>query len=247
MKSTKDIVAASFGPAVETSGVCQTHGASSVKAIGPGGWYCVPCMETTLTTESRRLWETERHAHLKRVADIPAKYLGQEFKASGPAQKGARGTVKAFRDFLLKNRCWAVLVLSGLPGTGKTLMACEFAQALIDNCGWQVRYCTAKGMISEIQASYGTDGKSEAGEIERFVRYEVLILDEIDVKGSGANSNVLLTEVINRRYNDGRPVVIITNQAFDTLAEFVGDRVLDRLYENSFVAEFAWPSFRRAK
>jgi DNA replication protein DnaC len=57
---------------------------------------------------------------------------------------------------------------------------------------------------------------------------------------------LLLTEIINRRYNAEKPVVVITNQAFDTLARFVGDRVADRLHENAYVCAFSWPSFRRA-
>ena len=245
MKPASELVSSAYGPAVETNGLCAEHGQSAVKAIGPAGWYCVTCMEATLKADSRSVWEAERHEHLKKVADIPAKFRGKAFKATTPGQKAARAMVKSYRDFILKERTWAVLVLSGTVGTGKTLMACEFAQALIENCGWQVRYCTAAGMISEIQASYSMDDKTEAGEVERFVRYEVLILDEIDVKGAGQNANKLLTEVINRRYNAGRPVVIITNQAFGTLVDFVGDRVLDRMHENSFFAEFNWPSARR--
>jgi DNA replication protein DnaC len=246
MQPTNELLPSQFFAGTEVSGECGLHGPSNVQTFGAGKWYCATCLEATLADESRSVWESERNAHLKKVADIPAKYVGQVFTATTPAQKRARVQVKQFRDFILKERTWAVLVLFGGNGTGKTLMACEFAQALIANCGWQVRYITAKGMVAEIQASYRSETKSEEGEISKFVRYEVLILDEIDAKSGGQNSNVLLTEVINRRYNAGRPVIVITNQPFEKLAEFVGDRVHDRLHENSFIAAFDWASFRRA-
>lgn len=246
MKPTSEIVAIGFGGTTEVAGECEAHGASSINAVGPTKWYCVACMDATLKVDQQSVWEVSRHDHLRKVAAIPAKYVGKAFAATSPKHKAVRKQVKEYRDFILAERTWAVLVLFGGVGTGKTLMACEFAQAMIDNCGWQVRYTTAKGMISEIQASYSTEGKTEAGEIDKFVRYEVLILDEIDAKAGGPNSNVLLTEVINRRYNAGRPMIVITNQPFADLAEFVGDRVLDRLHENSFIAAFDWPSFRRA-
>lgn len=247
MKPTSEFVTTQFGPATELTGECETHGASTIKAFGGMvAWYCAGCMESKLKGETQQMWELERQSHMSRVADIPMKYIGKSFAATTAAQKKARSQVKSYRDFILKERTWAVLVLVGSVGTGKTLMACEFAQALIQNCGWQVRYITTKGMIGEIQASYSSDSKTEEGEIAKFVRYEVLILDEIDAKAGGQNSNVLLTEVINRRYNAGRPVVVITNQPFESLVEFVGDRVHDRLHENSFVAAFDWPSFRRA-
>jgi DNA replication protein DnaC len=141
---------------------------------------------------------------------------------------------------------WTVLALVGGVGTGKTLLACELAVALIDKLGLSVRYATAQAIVSEVQATYGAEGKSEETEIARFAQYDVLIIDEIDAKRSSENANLLLTEIINRRYNAEKPVVVITNQAFDTLARFVGDRVADRLHENAYVCAFSWPSFRRA-
>jgi DNA replication protein DnaC len=133
----------------------------------------------------------------------------------------------------------------GNVGTGKTLLASELAESLIEGLSMSVRYCTAKQMIAEIQAAYSAEGKSEEMEVLRFVQYGLLILDEIDAKPDRENANLLLTEVINRRYNAEMPVVVITNQPFDNLAKFVGDRVDDRLHENAFVCSFDWPSFRR--
>lgn len=235
---------------VEVEGECPTHGIKKVwinPKVTPE-WFCNECHHAKVMAEEDAKMRANRRAHLHYIAQLPAKYLGKPFPAKTPAQKQARVLVKAFLDAINPSEStWAVLVLFGGVGTGKTRMATELAESIIDKMGRSVRYCTAKQMISEIRAAYSTEGKTEAGEIERFVQYSVLIIDEIDVKSDSENANQLMGEVINRRYNADKPVVVITNQAFDKLGAFVGDRVLDRLHENAMVAHFTWGSFRSAR
>lgn len=233
---------------IEIEGECPEHGKAInylPKRFADLPWSCPTCEQIRAKEESERKWIEERRATLHRIACIPNKYRGSKFDATTPEQKFVRSTVKAFRDAIAGKLQWAVLVLFGGVGTGKTLLASELAEALIDRMSMSVRYCTAKQMISEIQTSYSDDTKSEEGEVLRFLQYDVLILDEIDAKPDRENANLLLTEVINRRYNEEKPVVVITNQPFDSLAKFVGDRVDDRLHENAYVCSFDWPSFRR--
>lgn len=229
-------------------GDCEIHGKGMVycpKFLADRPWVCPTCSQEAAKAESERQWLIERSDTLHRIAGVPQKYRGARFEATTPEQKFVRSTVKAYRDAIAAKLHWAVLVLFGGVGTGKTLLASELAESLVNNLSMSVRYCTAKQMIAEIQQAYGIEGKSEEGEILRFVQYSVLILDEIDAKPDRENANLLLNEVINRRYNEEKPVVVITNQPFDSLAKFVGDRVDDRLHENAYVCSFDWPSFRR--
>lgn len=232
----------------EVHGVCDTHGEQSVflpKFLKVKNWACPVCSADKAKTDMQNAWLAERLENLHRIAHIPSKYRGARFEASTAAQKTARSTARAFRDVISTSRTWAVLVLFGGVGTGKTLLASELAESIINNLNMSVRYCTAKQMIAEIQASYSSEGKSEEGEVLRFVQYDLLIIDEIDAKRDSDSANLLLTEVINRRYNEEKPMVVITNQPFDNLAKFVGDRVDDRLHENAYVCSFDWASFRR--
>jgi DNA replication protein DnaC len=246
MENIGELIAGVAGKFHKVSGECPAHGPSEVGVLREGGaWYCPKCFEAKMAEESRAKWIEDRNATLYAIAKIPSKYAGQKFVAHTPEHKAARGIAKTFRDFIVEKPRWGVLVLMGTVGTGKTLLACEFAESWIKNLTRSVRYTTANGMIKEIQASYGREGKSEEGEIMRFVQYDLLILDEIDAKPETANANLLLTEIINRRYGEEKPVIVITNQPFEKIADFVGDRVADRLHENAFVCSFDWPSFRR--
>ena len=247
--SAVDIVqqAIASGKMTATPGVCATHGESTITTPTKfnKGWFCMECHMEAMKKDEHERWLKSRSETLHRIADIPRKYRGEKFLATTEPQKAARLMVKAFRDFFVEKRTWAVLVMMGGVGTGKTLMASELAESLINNNSISVRYCTCKQMISEIQSSYGSENKTEEGEILRFVQYDLLILDEIDAKPDKENANILLTEVINRRYNQDKAVAVITNQPFDNLEKFVGSRVDDRLHENSFICSFDWPSFRR--
>ena len=248
MEMLGDMVGGWLQNCTTIEGNCEKHGSQPMILpyfVKSREWACKICGEEEAKAKAEEQWRKDRVETLHRIASIPRKYQGMRFEATTTAQKQVRSQVRAFRDIIASERVWAVLVLFGGVGTGKTLLASELAESLIDKLNISVRYCTAKQMIAEIQASYGAEGKSEEGEVLRFVQYDVLILDEIDAKPDRENANLLLTEVINRRYNEEKPVVVITNQPFDSLAKFVGDRVDDRLHENAYVCSFDWPSFRR--
>lgn len=226
-------------------GECPDHGAQKRLTRLGAAWTCPGCLDAKLKAEADAMLLAQRSADLMAAAYIPTKYVGARFAAGTDAQRAVLQTVVAFRDFVLHQKAWCALIMAGKTGTGKTLLACQLAQSLVSSTARSVRYITAKGMISEIQASYGRDGKSEEGEIARFAQYDVLILDEIDAIPDRENSKLLLTEIINRRYNDNKPVIVISNQPLAKLANFVGDRVHSRLYENSFPCDFSWEDFRR--
>lgn len=226
-------------------GDCPSHGPSDVLTRPGGAWACPRCLEIEMATETRAMWVAERAASLMQTAMIPARYIDQRFCAETQKQKIVKQTVASFRDFILAEKKWAALIMVGITGTGKTLLACEIAQALIRRAAMSARYITAQGMVSEIQASYGREGKSEEGEIMRFAQYDVLILDEIDAVRAKDNTALLLTEIINRRYNENKSVIVISNQPFESLAKFVGDRVYSRLHENAFICAFEWKDYRR--
>lgn len=227
-------------------GECESHGTARVLVRIGRPWHCPTCLEATMATEAQALWLAERNASLMDSATIPKKYIGQRFTVTTAEQKAVVKQVGTFRDFILREPTWAALLLIGQTGTGKTLLACQLAQSLITRASKSVRYLTAKGMISEIQASYGREGKSEEGELMRFAQFDVLILDEIDAIPARENSSLLLTEVINRRYNENKPVIVISNQPFDNLDKYVGERVHSRLHENSFSCAFGWDDYRRS-
>lgn len=240
---------------------CETHGeyTGTVRRTLSGknyGGVCPKCNDERAALwaelEAKHAAEQVRRAiETKRAAcRIPARFAQASFaqyEASGETQRRALKCSKAFADHFDKMReRGASLTYMGNPGTGKTHLACAVGNALLD-AGRVVLYRTAYGLLREIKATWGGDaGKSEAEVIRTFCRADLLILDEIGVQFGTDVERVLLFDVINARYADLKPMVIVSNLDERGLVEYLGERIFDRLAENgSAVVAFDWKSYRR--
>lgn len=137
------------------------------------------------------------------------------------------------------------LMLIGKTGTGKTHLAAAIANKIIEN-GYQAVYSVADQMIRDIRASWGGKG-DESEAIKKFVSPDLLIIDEIGAGHSSESEKTHYFQVINARYEEVKPTILITNLALDELIETIGDRSVDRMRDASGSALiFDWES-RRGK
>ena len=80
--------------------------------------------------------------------------------------------------------------------------------------------------------------------MEKYCYPGLLIIDEIGVQyGTDSERNILF-EVINDRYEDMLPTIMISNLPLNELAPLLGERVVDRMLEGGAVLSFNWPSYR---
>lgn len=161
----------------------------------------------------------------------------------------------------------AGLVLSGKPGTGKSHLALagivqeierweqknreKFAdtkQVNLTNFHIDGAYVTCMDMVRSIRDTWRKDSeKSEKEVIAFYCRCDFLIIDEVGVQNGTDSEKVLMFEVMDRRYRDMKPTIILTNQGLEGFKEFVGDRVFDRLRDTSKWVSFDWESYRGKK
>jgi DNA replication protein DnaC len=72
----------------------------------------------------------------------------------------------------------------------------------------------------------------------------LLVMDEVGVQYGTDAEKVLLFDVINRRYQDVMPTILLTNLDKAGLREYLGDRAFDRIRENGLLVPFVWESHR---
>lgn len=115
------------------------------------------------------------------------------------------------------------LLFSGPVGVGKTHLAAAIANNLIDQL-YVVIFGSSADIISRIKQTYGSGQESELGVIEALTNVDLLVIDDLGKEKASDNTSTVLYQIINRLYEDERPLVITTNYTSDVLAKRLGER-----------------------
>ena len=150
--------------------------------------------------------------------------------------------VKNFTAHRTVGRC---LVFSGNVGTGKTHLACAIALALAQR-DQRVQYFTVTELIRRLRSCWDRGApRKEADVLSDLCKLDLLVLDEVGVQFGRDSEIVQLTEVLDLRYREIKPTLLISNVPYRDLGQFVGERIVDRIRENGGkVLIFDWESRR---
>lgn len=136
--------------------------------------------------------------------------------------------------------------LCGECGTGKTMLACIMVENIM-NQGYSAHYITAWQMIQEIRQGYKKDiSESVPYFIKQYVDKSFLVIDEIGVQHGTDDERILLYQVIDGRYNEVKPTVLISNSMNPVDDGYLDLRTIDRLKDGGgFSITFTGESYRR--
>jgi DNA replication protein DnaC len=180
-------------------------------------------------------------------AAIPPRFIGKTFdnyRADGEGQARVLKVCREYAENFPRHlRTGGSLILSGLPGTGKSHLAGAVLQAILPaHVGV---YVTLMDLIRTLRDTWRRDSEvTETQMLARLQAIPLLVIDEIGVQYGTDGERAILFDVLDRRYRELRPSILMTNLGKEEFRTAIGDRVFDRLTEVARWVSFDWPSFR---
>lgn len=144
--------------------------------------------------------------------------------------------------FVVKSE--GVLML-GPPGVGKSHLAIAIGISAIEN-GYTVRHVSAFDLAEDLAEAEVLGNRKDT--VTRYLKPNLLILDEFGMKRLPKNAAEDLLEVFHRRYLNGS-TIIATNRPVDDWGKILGDNaatsaILDRFLENIHLLKITGRSYR---
>lgn len=264
MRQATELIGGSINPQTyERASTCAKHGAYTERGGSLTGelhkamWFgCPQC-----NREQREQEELEERARQERVrqariearlnqSGIPLAFRDRTFDnfvAETDEQRNALDVARAFAENFWTKHLPAgdFLVFGGNPGTGKSHLALAIMQHVMRHS--TAMYIDAMALIRRVRATWRRDSEQSEEDVLHMLGFTVdlLAIDEIGVQRGTDDEQAIVFEIINRRYRDLRPTILMTNLDGKGMKEFLGARTMDRLYERGTMVPFLWGSHRR--
>ena len=239
---------------------CEFHGAYESRNLFRSFWS--GCPQCGAEREAQEKVERERKGRSEWLqawqrklgsAGIPERFRDrslESFVAETDAQQRALdfalNYAKEF-DAVLETGRSALFI--GKPGTGKTHLAVGIGLHLMNRDSRSVLFSTVMRAIRSVKDTWSKDSEqSETDAIASLTDPDLLILDEVGVQVGSETEKLILFDVLNERYENRRPTLLLSNLDLGGVRTYLGERVFDRLREDGGEAiVFDWQSHRGRK
>lgn len=232
---------------------CPVHGPFMARNIYGRVWSkCSTCSEVR-AAEDQRLRDQQaardaerHHREALDTAAIPARFVDRTFdgfRAETPAMRRALTVCRDYAENFSDNaRRGAGLVLAGRPGTGKSHLSVAILQSVLTR---DVRYITCGDLIRAVRDTWRrSSDRTETQVLSYLQRLDLLVIDEVGVQYGTNGEQTILFDVLDRRYREIKPTILLTNQDKEEFTGFIGERTFDRVAETCLWVPFTWQSYR---
>lgn len=233
--------------------ICERHGPFLSRHVVSRLWTrCQSCAADAAAEREQeervkaQLAAERRHQRMLDEARIPERFRGRSFDNFIADSDDKRYALSVCRDYAERFSDFAGrgagLILAGRPGTGKSHLASAALQAVLST---DVRYVTCSDLVRAVRETWRKDSERTEAQLLRYLeRLDLLVIDELGARTETDNVQSIVFDVIDLRYREVKPTILLTNQDKVGLKQFVGDRTFDRLVETCRWIPFDWDSYR---
>lgn len=248
------------GTAKTQQNECREHGVYTATMMPNGQWSgCPGCIEADKArdrqAEQRKRFNSSNAARLERLREnslIPRRFQSRTLEGfeagdhSGKqfVKKACMRYVERFEDRLEQG---GGIVVTGGVGAGKSHLAYAVGNALLEQ-GRSVMGIDVYELIDLIkERAFGQKASSEREAIKAFVAgLDLLILDEVGAQLGTDWERLTLFKIVNERYKQMLPTILISNIDAPSLGEYLGERIVDRMTEGGgMTLTLDWESYRK--
>jgi len=236
---------------------CPVHGKYQAISLSPGKPFsdCPDCRIEAIDRETIERIKGHDGRHDDRIKDrlekeIPRRFRDKTFENYSvdvsPEAREVRDVVwnyaKNFRENRAKGRS---LLLLGNPGTGKNHLAVALVRVVLLN-GFNARIMDASDLVQRVKSTWNAQaGDAESKAIWYLSKLDLLVINELGALFNTEAEKKVLFRVINRRYEDLLPTVVIGNVNREEAEAILGRPVYDRFKEGGGQAlVLDWASYR---
>lgn len=236
---------------------CEQHGDFESRNVFGSIWTKCPACSAEAAVKDQaerehREREAAQEAWQRRLgySGIPDRFMNRSLKSYAAETEGQRRALAfaeayadSFDEALSTGRS---AVFIGMPGTGKTHLAVGIGLRIMHRDGRTVLFSTVMRAIRRVRNTWSRNTEeTETAAIEALTRPDLLILDEVGVQYGSDAEKLLIFDILNERYENRRPTLLLSNLALDDVKAYLGERVYDRLREDGGeVVVFDWESHR---
>lgn len=240
--------------------ICEKHGEYEVKTSPmPGGRLivkdnCSKCAEEAEAEYQRKEAEERQKLVTKRMeasllnAGVSKRNLWKKFDSfivENDKQKEALNHCREIADDVINGRVAKNTFMIGSVGTGKTHLAASIIHDLVKSKS--VRCIRLIDLMRKLKDSWRRDSDyTETEAINYYANLDLLIIDEVGIQFGSDAEKMFMFDIINGRYENMKPTILISNLNLSNLKENLGEQVIDRLREDGGkVLVFDWESKRK--
>ena len=204
--------------------------------LAPGFGQAIPCECVREEGRRQRMERLLRYSRLGALDRLTFSTLVERGRSGRPeTQERYAVAVQAARRFAEQPEGW--LVLTGVPGCGKTHVGAAIANRVIER-GHPALFLSVADLLDQLRASYADDAEVSYERLsEQFRNAPLVVLDDLDSFAETPWAREKFFQLVSHRFHAALPTVFTCTRPPEQIDERLGARLTDPSLSRVFELE----------